>query len=213
VLIFLILFFSAVISFYIFYGRLIAGKWITADAVDYELHETKEKLVIFFLPSNELSDWIIDFLAWPSDPAVFRGEKYKVPKGFMTAFWLWKEKNVFPGSELYSQIEAAMTDGKEIELLGYSFGAPIALYFFLFLTDEFPGIGAKMYGYGSPRWGNKKFTKKVESLGKSTFYKYGSDIVTMLAPWFHQYSYIPMGKKKFFPSFRDHGEYNIWGTR
>lgn len=158
----------------------------------------EEAMMIF--GSNQLVDWFYNFSFRFKEtpyPSVTRDE-IKVHKGFYRSYLVIRD-----------HVRQRFSTTKKLVVYGQSLGAAVATFAMLDLKYNYPSIEIIPMTTGSPRVGNEAFKQSFNKYIKG--YKRfvcGSDIVTMVPPkkfgFKHVVDEIHLGKKKFFPSIKDH---------
>lgn len=159
-------------------------------------------LKIFFQWSASHSDWLNNF-DFPKQAYKDTKLPWKVHRGFLRVF-----KSIEP------YIKNAIMDSrvKNIEIVGYSHGAPLAALCHEYCIYNRPECAVTGYGFGSPRLLYGKYPQELLDRWKNfTVIKNPDDIVSWLPPWCSHVGQVvdlsPKGyyiksEKKFLEKFK-----------
>ena len=153
------------------------AKYTTVDnAGDFAIQREGETLKIFFEWSDGREDWRNNFrfLAIPCKPYKNMPLVWFCHRGFLK---VWKSIEPHLKSHIMN------LDVRDIEIVGYSHGAAIALLCFEYCTYHRPDIEVTGVGFGAPRvfWGIVPREVKKRMAGFRVV-RNGGDLVTHLPP-------------------------------
>lgn len=158
----------------------------------------EEALMIF--GSNQLIDWFFNlsfrFKETPY-PSVTKDE-IKVHKGFYRSYLTIRD-----------YIRQRFSETEKLVVYGQSLGAAVATFAMLDLKYNYPSIEIDPVSTGSPRVGNESFRQSFNKyISGYRRYVCGSDLVTSVPPksfgFIHVVEEIHLGKRRRFPSIKDH---------
>ena len=167
----------------LFYECAYRGGWTTVHNVDFKFIEHEDKLEIYFQGSNQITDWLDDFM-FGKRPYQDMSIPYKVHRGFLKQ---WKIVEDIIIEKIMERNEATKDYmWKEITVVGYSLGGALAWFCHECCWYHRPDIRDNIFGYGfeAPRvyacWFiNKKLKKRWENF---LVIRDNNDIVTYCPP-------------------------------
>lgn len=172
--------------------------FIKETNLHYNITEIGDCIYLTFRGTSNLSDVIKDIKFTKKD------DTYGIPGRFHKGFHDTVLKDGVAEKLLDKIIEICKNSRKrEIYITGHSLGGACATIFYSFLKMKLPSIKKTLVTFGCPRVGDSDFSK---SINESFRYVNGGDIVTKIPNirYHHIGKKILLGKKKFFPSIRDH---------
>ena len=151
------------------------------NAGDYAVIRDGETLKIFFEWSDGREDWKNNF-DFPIKPYKRMAHLWFCHRGFLKV-WKSIEPHIAP--------QIGNPDVKNIEIVGYSHGAAIALLCYEYCIFHRPDIDVQGAGFGCPRvfWGFVPNAVK-ERFKNFTVVRNGNDIVTHVPPAFLGFRHI-----------------------
>lgn len=176
-----------------FYECAYKGNWETVgNDVDYKFKETRDELIIFFSPSNSLTDWKRNFM-FKKRPYKSMSEPYKVHRGFLKA---WKEvediiiKKVteIENGDPHDDLANSRYKHRVITIVGYSHGGALAQFCHECVWFHRPDLRHSLnfvtYAIESPRiFGHYKMSDKLkERWMNCILIRTNNDIVTYMPP-------------------------------
>jgi hypothetical protein len=173
------------------------------DGVNYAFEEKGSNLYIYFQGSNQITDWVRNFL-FGKKPYKDMTIPYKVHRGFLAA---WKEVediiiNKITEKEIITDITKPWKDVNQIKykwkyitVVGYSHGGALAGFCHecvWFWRPDLREKGLEGYGFEAPRFYAGYHVKKELKERWATFkvIRNNSDIVTHCPPVIFGYSHV-----------------------
>lgn len=144
--------------------------------------------VIFFKGSNHSFDWLINLFA--------------VHKNGFHAGWFEETRSFYISFDSYV-VKKAILDSEDIIIAGYSKGSASAKIFLSFCTF-LDGKNIQFIEFGAPNYAKSKIVKRFRDTFPNLSFKNGGDIVTTIPIFLSGLPKKQIGKRKLFPSFKDH---------
>lgn len=164
------------------------------DWVSYAFVEEEDTLYIYFQGSNEINDWVANFL-FKKRPYKDMGIPYRVHRGFLAA---WKEVEDI----VIAKIKEGEPDfkWKHIIVVGYSHGGALAAFCHecaWFWRPDLREDGLVGYGFEAPRiFGGFYVPKKLkERWATFTVVRNNHDVVTYCPPCIFRFCHVGDIKK------------------
>ena len=132
------------------------------------------KLYITFQGSNGKFDWMSDLNFFKKKVKPYGNEDtdIEIHGGFYEQYQIVRQF-------IHEQLEGLYKDFNEIIVNGHSLGSAIAVLCAIDIQYNYPNRLISIYGFGSPRVGNRAFTKSYKKRISEIYeFRYNEDVVT-----------------------------------
>lgn len=163
----------------------------------YGLYSNSDYLFVVFKGTSTIKDFITDISFIQKD------DSYGIPGEIHAGFY-----NVIK-DKFADIVEILKTNpNKKIVISGHSLGGALATVLFSYCLVNHPHLNTELYTFGSPRVGDKEFSKFISDSNKATRIINKGDIVTMIPvfDYFHYEKQYKIGNKLIscIPSIKAH---------